>query len=617
MNRKMAPQGAELCDVGVHYRIWAPKAERVDVLIVDADSRPIREVPLSKDPDGYFQGLDDGGRSGDLYKYRLNGTESYPDPASRYQPYGVHGPSMVIAPHTYHWNDNNWRRPNFRDLVIYELHVGTFTPEGTYRSTIDKLKHVRDLGATAIELMPLADFAGERNWGYDGVSLYAPAHTYGHPDDLRALVDAAHGMGLAVILDVVYNHFGPDGNYLACYIGDYLDESEKTPWGGAIRYGFPEFQPLKAFVSANPAYWMREFHIDGFRLDATHAIIDHSPRHILKELTATIHAHGGFAIAEDPRNEASLLLPEENGGYGFDGVWADDLHHVVRVANTHESEAYLADFQGTLTELVDTLRYGWLYRGQVSRVQGKKRGTDPSHIPPQGFIHCISNHDQTGNRAFGERLRHTISREAYLASSALICLTPYTPMLFMGKEWSASAPFLFFTDHTEELGKLITEGRREEFKDFEAFQNPETRARIPDPQSDQTFESSKLDWEELSLQRKQQTLALYRECLALRNSEPAFRPTSRESWEVTSLGDGVGAIRLRSEGAEWLVLFDITGGHEASLKDEPICSPTPRGAWSVVLSTNEQRFGGNGESAVDLQNMKARFAAPALVVMRS
>lgn len=617
MSRDFSPQGAEIISSGVQYRIWAPIADPVEALILSRDSQVLREVPLARDTDGYFHGVDPHGKSGDLYKFRLNGGQSFPDPASRFQPYGVHGPSMVIDPGAYRWGDAGWRRPGLRDFVIYELHVGTFTPEGTFRSAIDRLPYVRDLGVTAIELMPLADFAGERNWGYDGVCIYAPAHAYGTPDDLRVLVDAAHGLGLTVILDVVYNHYGPDGNYLACYIGDYLDESEKTPWGGAIRYGFPEFRPLRAFVSGNPAYWMREFHIDGFRLDATHAIVDHSERHILKELTATIHAGGGFAIAEDARNEAALLLPEEEGGYGFDGVWADDFHHIVRVGNTHENEGYLAGFKGTAAELVDTLHYGWLYRGQLSDGRGKKRGTDPSHIPPQRFVHCISNHDQVGNRAFGERFRQAISREAYLASSALLCLTPYTPLLFMGQEWAASAPFLFFTDHTEELGKLVTEGRREEFKDFEAFRNPETRARIPDPQSMETFQSSKLDWGELDKQSKLQTLELYRACLALRNSEPAFRPTSRDAWEVKEVGDGIGALRLKGGSADWLVLFDLTGGHEASLKDEPICSPSSRGTWTVVLSTNEQRFGGNGESVLDRQTMEARFAVPAVIALRS
>ena len=285
MKNKFAPLGAHLTGWGVHYQVWAPRATRIDVEITDSDENPVRKIPLRRQANGHFSGEDPVGRAGDLYKFRLDGDQVLPDPASRFQPKGVHGPSMVVDGAKYPWSDDAWQRPAFRDIVIYELHIGTFTPAGTYRSAIEKLAHVRDLGANAIEIMPLGDFAGERNWGYDGVCLYAPAHAYGSPDDLRALVDAAHGAGLAVILDVVYNHFGPDGNFLAAYAGEYLDETKKTPWGGAIRYGNPDFLPLRRMVVANPEYWMREFHMDGFRFDATHAIVDESPRHILQEMT--------------------------------------------------------------------------------------------------------------------------------------------------------------------------------------------------------------------------------------------------------------------------------------------------------------------------------------------
>ena len=428
------------------------------------------------------------------------------------------------------------------------------------------LAHVRDLGATAIEIMPVADFPGSRNWGYDGVCLYAPAHAYGHPDDFRALVNAAHGVGLAVILDVVYNHFGPDGNYLGLYIGDYLDEAAKTPWGGAIRYGDPAFKGLRDFVAANPTYWMREFHIDGFRLDATHAIFDPSPRHILKEITERIHARGGFAIAEDSRNDSRLILSRELGGFGFDAVWADDLHHTVRVANTRERESYYRDFAGSAAELVETLRHGWLYRGQYSVRRQKRRGTECRHLPPEKFVHCISNHDQIGNSAFGERISDAISDAAYRASSALLCLAPYTPMLFMGQEWRASAPFLFFTEHPPELGKLVVEGRRNEFKEFEAFRDPATRARIPDPQAPTTFARSKLCWSELADPPHAGVLALYRACLSLRQSESAFRPISRSLWQVEEAPGGFIGLRLQDPAGDWLMLWDLVGGHSGPLE---------------------------------------------------
>jgi maltooligosyltrehalose trehalohydrolase len=615
MKNDLLPQGAELVAEGVRYRVWAREAQEVEAVVWSGDEPP-RVMPMPKDASGYRHGLDHHGEPGDLYKFRLDGQE-YPDPASRYQPEGVHGRSQVIDPRQFQWHDSGWKPPALRDLVIYELHIGTFTPEGTFLAAIDKLDHVRDLGATAIEIMPVADFAGERNWGYDGVCIYAPAHSYGHPDDLRALVDAAHQAGLAVILDVVYNHLGPDGNYLGVYAPGYIDEDRKTPWGGALRFDDPAFRPLRALFVANPVYWRHEFHIDGFRLDATHAILDESPVHILEEITAAIHEHGAFAIAEDSRNDSRVILPPEENGIGFDAVWADDFHHTVRVSNTRESEGYLGDFSGTLVELIETLRNGWFYRGQFSRNKGSRRGSECRHIPPRKFIHCISNHDQAGNRAMGERMHHSISREAYLAASALLCLSPYTPMLFMGQEWAASTPFIFFTDHNAELGKLVTEGRREEFKQFSAFRDEATRQRIPDPQQLKTFTDSKLVWEEVSEGKKALTLELYRACLALRRDKTAFRPQSRDFFHAEALALGAGALRLKGSAADWLLLFDLVGGHAGSLAEEWICKPRGSAGWTIALSTNERRFGGTGVSAYDPLTHQACFNQPELVLLQS
>ncbi len=616
MNFDLLPQGADLVEHGVRYRVWAPRDSKVEVEISPRSGGEKRVLPLAIDATGYYHAIDDRGRAGDCYKFKF-GDQSLPDPASRWQPEGVHGPSQVIDPRGYGWRDAGWRKAAFRDLVIYELHVGTFTPDGTFLAAIEKLPHIRELGATAIELMPIADFAGERNWGYDGVCLYAPSRAYGHPDDLRALVDAAHEQGLTVILDVVYNHLGPDGNYLGSYAPGYIDEARKTPWGGALRFDDPAFRPLRALFVANAPYWMEEFHIDGFRLDATHAIIDESPQHILQEITSAIHDHGGFAIAEDSRNETRVILPVTDNGLGFDGVWADDFHHTTRVAQTHENESYLGDFAGTLTELVETLRHGWFYRGQISPRRHERRGTECRHLPPQRFVHCISNHDQTGNHAFGERLNHSISRDAYHAASALLCLTPYTPMLFMGQEWAASTPFQFFTDHKADLGKLITKGRREEFKDFSHFKNEASRAKIPDPQSPRTFADSKLIWDEIRDEKKSKTLELYKVCLDLRRTHPAFRPLTRESWLVEDLDAGIGALRIKSERGDWLILFDFIAGHQASLLEEWMCRPPQGSAWTLVFSTNERRFGGDGSCAIEPATMQARFSKPETVVLKS
>ncbi len=616
MNRQLPPQGAHLDDQGVRYRIWAPKCRRLDVEIYGVQGGIARTIAMDREADGAFTGVDPQGAAGDLYKYRLDGGPSFPDPTSRWQPMGIHGPSMVIDPGRYAWQDAGWRRSALRDLSIYELHIGAFTPEGTFRAAMERLPDLRALGVTAIEIMPIADFPGGRNWGYDGVCLYAPSRAYGHPNDLRALVDAAHGQGLTVILDVVYNHFGPDGNYLGCYIGEYLDETRKTPWGGAIRYGSPEYLPLREFVAENPGYWMREFHIDGFRLDATHAIVDESPRHILQEITAKIHALGGFAIAEDSRNESRVLLSESEGGLGFDGVWADDYHHVLRVTHTGENESYLGDFRGGLEEVIDTLGHGWHYRGKFSPGKKGRRGTESRHLALEKFIHCISNHDQIGNRAFGDRFSDVVHRDAYLAASALLCLGPYTPLLFMGQEWAASTPFLFFTDHPRELGEAVKLGRRDEFRDFKAFRDPEVLQRIPDPQAEQTFRNSKLAWDEAESDNKRFVKTLYTACLALRHSEPAFRPASRNAVQAEALPCGLGALRLADAAGDWLMLFDLIGEHSGSLQQHTICAPITGRQWKTQLSTNESRFGGSGATLISLPELAADFSIPALVVLR-
>jgi maltooligosyltrehalose trehalohydrolase len=616
MRNEPLPQGADWCDTGVRYRVWAPEHERVDALIYRDDlQNPVRVLPLALDASGYHHAIDPAGSVGDLYKFRLDGGESFPDPASRWQPYGVHGPSAVIDATGFDWTDRDWVRPQPRDLSIYELHIGTFTPEGTFLAAIEKLPFLSQLGVTAIEIMPVADFPGDRNWGYDGVALYAPARAYGHPDDLRALVDAAHAAGLAVILDVVYNHCGPDGNYLGAYTKRFFNPVHTTPWGDGFNFDGEHSGPVRAFFLANPLYWMDEFHIDGFRLDATHAIADDSPRHILSEMTSALHERGACVIAEDAANDVRLIAPPQDDGYGFDAVWADDFHHSLRVALLGECESYLADFTGTLDELMDTLAHGWHYRGQYSRARRGNRGTECRHISPRHFLHCISNHDQVGNRAFGERLGHLVDAAAYRAASALLCLTPYTPMLFMGQEWNASSPFLFFTNHHTELGKLVTAGRRREFKEFAAFRDPMKREQIPDPQSIETFQRSKLDWSELD--KNSGILELYRTCLALRRSTAVFRPEQRESWQVAATSFGPGAIRLKDQAGDWLILFSLVGKHRGLWQDEWLCRLRAGLHWERVLSTEETRFGGNDSALFDVTSGAVNFAGPALLIMHA
>jgi maltooligosyltrehalose trehalohydrolase len=583
-------QSAELVANAVRYRTWC-KHERADALIVDEDGAVLRTVRLAPEGDGYFSAIDPAGLAGDLYQYRFGESPGWPDPASRFQPLGVHGPSMVVDPTSYNWNDEGFAAPPYSELIIYELHVGTFTAEGTFRGAISRLTHLVALGVTAIELMPLSDFPGERNWGYDGVMPYAPSRAYGEPDDLRALVDAAHALGLGVILDVVYNHFGPDGNYTGVYHSGYMNEGH-TPWGAALNYAAA---PVRAFFVENAPYWMREFHIDGFRLDATHEIVDESRRHILAEIATTVHSLGGFVIAEDDRNEPKLLASSERDGFGFDGAWADDFHHVVRVTLTRDREGYYANYEGTSSELAQTLTHGWLYRGQRQISSGKPRGGDPAELHPQQFVFCISNHDQVGNRAFGERLGHLTSPAAYRAASALICLVPETPMLFMGQEWSASTPFQFFTDHNEKLGKLVTKGRRKEFGHFKAFRDPSVLATIPDPQAESTFTNSKLRWEELRDEKHAQVLLLYQEFLGLRRTQAVFRNRARDNYFATELENGMVAIFFGTTGRyDLAVVSDLIGGDTMPPLDDPQITPGEGREWRPLLSSNEERFGGTG-----------------------
>ncbi len=567
-------QGADLRSDGVHYRTWS-KHQDVEVLILDQSGNTRRRLSLEREGNGFFAVLDPDGRAGDLYQYRFGESQGWPDPASRWQPQGVHGPSMVIDPSAYSWRDAAWQTPELSALVIYEIHVGTFTEAGTFRGAIEKLDHLVSLGVTALELMPVADFPGEHNWGYDGVMLYAPARAYGHPDDLRALVDAAHARGLAVILDVVYNHFGPDGNYTSVFHHDYVDQGQHTPWGAALNYSSPA---VRAFFIENAVYWRREFHIDGFRLDATHEIMDKSPRHLLADIAAAVHALGGFVIAEDDRNEPQLVRPLASGGFGLDGVWTDDFHHVIHVMLTGEREGYYANYKGTTDELVQTLTDGWLYRGQPQLATGEPRGGDPVGLSPSQFIYCISNHDQVGNRAFGERLGHLISPAEYRAVSALLCLVPQTPLIFQGQEWSASSPFQFFTAHNPELGKLVTEGRRREFGKFSAFRDSKVRETIPDPQAPETFANSKLQWEELHQPAHAAILLLYREFLAVRKTHPAWRDRMDKPLTAVPLRSGLIAFRLASGAHECLILCDLRGGGQAPDLDHGALAPRA-GEW--------------------------------------
>jgi maltooligosyltrehalose trehalohydrolase len=585
--------GATVRPDGVEFRVWVPAASRVDVEIETADG-PVYHPLERLAEDGEWGGSVPGTGAGARYRYRLNGDASYPDPCSRFQPEGPHGPSVVVDPTTFAWTDDDWPGITRDGLVIYECHVGTATPDGTFDALIEKLPLLRETGITALELMPVAEFPGERGWGYDGVDLCAPHHTYGGPEGLRRLVDAAHAHGLGVILDVVYNHLGPDGNYLRAFSPDYFTDAYHTPWGEALNYDGRNSHRVREFVVSNAWRWIREYHLDGLRLDAVHEIYDRSAWHILADIAARARAAAYprpiVVTAESDTNDVTLIRPTSEDGYGLDAVWADDFHHAVRVLLTGEREGYYVDFQGTAAEIARTVQGGFLFQGQAL-LSGTPRGTRVTDEPAAAFIYHINNHDQIGNRAFGERLNTLVSPAAYRAASALLLLAPQTPLLFMGQEFAASAPFLYFTDHTEELGRLVTEGRRREFAGFQAFTDPAVRERIPDPQAEDTFLRSKLDWAER--ESHADVLSLYTDLLTLRRDDPVLRVQDRDRLRASAPAERVVALHRWAESGHRLALVNFGDSVDVTLT-EVLDPSAPPGEWRVRWHSNAKRYGGDG-----------------------
>jgi len=599
--------GAVPVNGGAQFTVWAPDARTVDVVVAQPGLHVTRG--LSRATNGCFSGSVPGVAAGALYRFRLDGDRQYPDPASRFQPEGIHGPSMFVDPTMFAWTDDGWNGISRDDLTIYELHVGTFTREGTFAGVESRLDYLASLGIAAIELMPVAEAAGSRNWGYDGVDLFAPSHHYGTPDELRRLVNAAHRRGLAVILDVVYNHVGPDGAYLSTFSRQYFTDRHPSPWGAGVNLDGDGSEQVRAFLIDNALHWIHEYHVDGLRLDATHALVDDGDRHFLAELVNRVRASATrpvVLIAEDERNLVTLV-DDPPRGYGLDGVWADDFHHHVRRALAGDAEGYYADFTGAAADLAATLGHGWFYTGQPTRRTGEPRGTDPSAVDPRRMIICIQNHDQIGNRAFGDRLHHTIDLAAYRAASALLLLAPETPLLFMGQEWAATSPFQFFTDHKPELGATITDGRRREFADFSEFADPAARSRIPDPQALETFEASRLVWEETSVAPHAAILRLYRALLALRREMRRSNPTAAVA--VSAVDDRTVAIARSAH----LVVVRMTGAGTVAL--ETLAAGTA--GYSVVLTTEDGAFGGEGCVPHLADNGRAiEFAGPAAIVLK-
>ncbi|HKO15329.1 MAG TPA: malto-oligosyltrehalose trehalohydrolase [Gemmatimonadaceae bacterium] len=628
--------GVELVPGGdAHARVWAPKCSRVEiVLLYSHDAGP--GTALVPEADGYFSGLVTGVEAGTRYKFRLDG-ELTPDPASRYQPDGPHGPSQIVDAAGFAWTDQAWRGIALPGQVIYELHIGTFTPEGSYRAAIEHLPQLAELGVTSIEVMPLAEFAGRFGWGYDGVALFAPFHHYGSPDDLRALVDAAHANGIGVLLDVVYNHLGPDGNYLKRFSDHYFKGS--TEWGEALNFDGEQSAPVRELFLSNAAYWIDEFHCDGLRLDATQQIFDESTPHILAEVATRVHAAAGaratLLVAENEPQHTRLLRPRGEGGYGLDALWNDDFHHSAIVAVTGRSEAYYSGYTGSAQELVSAVKYGYLYQGQWYGWQLARRGTPAFDIAPRHFVHFIQNHDQVANSGAGLRLHALTTPGRHRAITALVLLAPETPMLFQGQEFAASAPFLYFADHNAELARLVRHGRSEFLGQFASLAARDP-ASFPDPADPRTFERCKLDWGERRHGSHACALALVRDLLCVRRDDPtiaaqAAMPTGTPARAVDGAVLGEEALLLRFFGErdvlDRLLLVNLGRQLHPPALAEPLAAPPAGSRWRPLWSSEDPRYGGPGlatmeadeggwwlpaESAVLLAPVPRAEAAPAL-----
>jgi maltooligosyltrehalose trehalohydrolase len=584
----------EVQGAGVHARVWAPACRSIDIVIEPPGSEGRRTTPLSAEGDGYFSGSADAA-AGDRYWFRLDGAQLRPDPASRYQPDGPHGPSAVVDPSQFQWTDAGWPGLGVEGQVFYEMHVGTFTREGTWKSAAERLPYLADLGVTAIEMMPVADFPGRFGWGYDGVALYAPTRLYGEPDDLRAFVDRAHALGLGVILDVVYNHLGPDGNFLADFSPDYFTTRYKNDWGPALNFEGPS--PAREYFVANAGYWIDEFHVDGLRLDATQDIHDASREHVITSIVRRARDAAGrrhiFIAAENEPQRTQLVRPLSQGGHGADALWNDDYHHTAVVALTGFREAYYTDYTGSAQELISCAKYGYLFQGQWYDWQKQRRGQPGLDLPPRAFVTYLENHDQVANSAFGRRLHQLTSPARLRALTALMLLGGGTPLLFQGQEFASSSPFAFFADHKAELADAVRAGRREFLAQFPSLANPEIAAAVPSPVDESTFLRSKIDWADR--ERHGAAYALHRDLLHLRRSDPVIKRAGRERPDGAVLAPQAFLLRYFG-GPDGDRLLIVNLGPDLDLRPlaEPLLAPPQESRWTLQWNSSSVRYGGQG-----------------------
>jgi maltooligosyltrehalose trehalohydrolase len=608
------PVGAEPHpEGGVHFRVWAPAPKSIS-LVVERNGQP-HDVTMEAERDGYRVAVVEDAAPGTRYWYRVDG-DLLADPASRYQPEGPFGPSEVVDPERYTWKTDRWAGVSMRGQVISEIHVGTFTREGTWSSAAKKLPLLARTGITMVEVMPVSEFPGRFGWGYDGVFPFAPTRLYGTPDDFRAFVDIAHEHGLAVILDVVYNHLGPDGCVFGRYSRDYFARSNE--WGEGLNFDGPNAGPVREFFSTNAAYWVGEYRLDGLRLDATQAMHDESDEHILALIGRRARAAAGerqiVLIAENEPQQVRLVRPLEQDGYGLDGLWNDDFHHSAVVAMTGRREAYLSDHRGSPQEFVSAAKLGYLFQGQRYAWQKQARGTRADGIDPVSFVHFIENHDQLANTGDGSRTHTNTTPGRYRAMSALFILMPGTPLLFQGQEFGASAPFLFFADHRPELAAAVQKGRAEFLSQFPSLASPEMQRRLPPPHDPRTFERAILDWRQYD--EHQQHRRLYEDLLAVRRDNRAFSDQRPGGVDGAVLAPEAFVLHYRTERPDDEMLLCVNLGPDlvAESFPEPLLAPPDGHIWQLRWSSEDPEYGGSGTPAVTGDHGWALFGHSAVVL---
>jgi len=588
------------------FRVWAPAHREVAVVLEDVSGKVLFERPLQSEDGGYFSAAVVEASPGSLYRFRLGGaSDLVPDPASRFQPSGPNGPSQIVDSTSFTWSDEGWTGISIEQQVLYELHVGTFTQQGTWRSALEHLPALAALGITAIEMMPIAEFAGRRGWGYDGVDLYAPSHLYGTPDDLRRFVDQAHRIGLGVVLDVVYNHFGPEGNYLSRFSPRYFSTRHTTEWGEAINYD-DDAGPVREFIAGNAAYWIDEFHFDGLRVDATQQIFDASPTHVLAEIASRARAAAPrrsiCLFAENEPQDTRILRPPDQGGYGFDALWNDDFHHAAEVALTGRREAYFQDYLGTAQEFLSMAKRGFLYQGQWYSWQRQRRGTPTRGLEPHRFVTFLDNHDQVANapNLRGERVRQRTSPGTYRAMTALWLLSPATPMFFQGQEFGSTSPFPYFADHHGSLGAAVRRGRADFMRQFRSAASRDTVAALPDPAGDDTFRQSTLRDDERSADGE--VTRLHRDLLRLRREDPVFRERFvHERMDGAVLSRRAFVLRWFAD-RDRLLVVNLDEDLHVDPAPEPLLAPPAGAVWAILWSSEDPEYGGTGTSPLERED---------------